>query len=75
MVEKIQAYRSSTGAIFTTEEEARMDEIREAAERLAGVEKNHLINVASGRSTCDSTRKALLRLARELRELPEAKVA
>ncbi len=70
MVKTIQAYRSSTGAIFETIDAADKDEIRNAADTLAGAEKNHLINIATGLSTSESTREAILRLAQAIKELP-----
>lgn len=72
MVYQTSAYKSSTGKLFATADEAEADEIRSAADALAGVEKNHLINVATGHSTCETTRQAICRLAEAIKSRPIA---
>lgn len=72
MVKQTTAYKSDTGKLFLTKEEAEKDEIRDAAEVLGGVEPSHLTNVGTGNSTCQRTREAILTLADAIRARPIA---
>ena len=69
-MKKIQAYESSTGAIFSTREEANMDEIREAADLVSGVDKDYLIRIVAGQLTNIDVQQAILRLAEAIDPRP-----
>lgn len=71
MAHRTTAYMASTGRLFMSCAEAEKDEIREAADILAGVEKSHLINLATGASGNQSTRAAILRLAEAIKCYPD----
>jgi hypothetical protein len=65
------AYKSdASGKLFETQELAEKDEIEHAAGVLGGVEPNHLINVATGMSTCKATRDAIARLNTAIQKIP-----
>lgn len=65
-----KAETGNTGVIFESADEAHKEEIRFAVECLHGVEKAHLMNVASGYSGCKATRAAILTLAEAIKQHP-----
>jgi hypothetical protein len=71
MTKQIKAYQSSTGTIFSTREEANMDEIREAVDFICGLDKDDLIGIAAGRVTNTNVRDAIVRLAEAINPSPE----
>lgn len=66
MAKKIDAYEDCYGRVHRTRSEAEKAEIEVAVGHLVGCEKNHLLNVMSGHSTSEVTRRALRLLADRL---------